>query len=237
MPRQGRFRIADIPQHLIVRGNDRRACFFEPDDYLRYLELLREASSKYRCEIHAYVLMTNHIHLLVTPRTPESISLMMQGVGRRYVRTINSKYRRTGTLFEGRYKSTVVSSVGYVLQCYRYIELNPVRAGIVTEPGAYSWSSHGHNALGFIDQLVTEQAVYVELGRTARTRREYYYDFLREHTSEDELTHIRRSTQTGWPMGNNRFKSEIETMLRRKVPCNTWGGIRLGAGRKTGKPD
>ena len=232
MPRQKRYRIPDIPQHLIARGNDRGACFFDSSDYRRYLALLNEASSKHRCEVHAYVLMTNHVHLLVTPRVCDGISLMMQAVGRRYVQQINALYDRTGTLFEGRYKATVVASEGYVLRCYRYIELNPVRAGMVVEPGAYRWSSYGHNVLGRGDRVVSEHEAYIGLGRAAGIRQATYRQLLGEALSEEELGQIRSATQLGWPMGNDRFKAEIEAMLRRRVPCNTWGGARCASSRK-----
>lgn len=232
MPRQKRYRIPDIPQHLTVRGNDRRACFFKPRDYRRYLELLQKAALKHRCEVHAYVLMTNHVHLLVTPRVPDGISLMMQAIGRRYVQQINTLYGRTGTLFEGRYKATVVSSDGYVLRCYRYIELNPVRAGMVAVPSAYPWSSYGHNALGFGDPVLTEQQSYVGLGRAAGTRQSAYRNLIREAPSDEELEKIRLSTRLGWPMGNDRFKEEIQEILRGRISCNSWGGARSGSGRK-----
>jgi len=232
MPRQKRYRIPGVPQHLISRGNDRRPCYFDSSDYRRYLALLHEASSRHHCEIHAYVLMTNHVHLLVTPRVPDGISLMMQATGRRYVQQINALYGRTGTLFEGRYKATVVSSESHVLRCYRYIELNPVRAGMVTEPGAYLWSSYGHNALGHYDRVLIEQGAYLELGRTAGNRQAAYRELICDAMSDEELAQIRHSTHLGWPMGNNRFKTEIELILRRPIPCNTWGGVRLGCGRK-----
>jgi putative transposase len=233
MPRQKRYRIPDIPQHLTARGNDRKPCFFSPPDYRRYLQLLQEASLKYHCEVHAYVLMTNHVHLLVTPRVPDGISLMMQAVGRRYVQQINALYGRTGTLFEGRYKATVVSSGNYVLQCYRYIELNPVRARMVADPSAYPWSSHGYNALGRGDPVLTGQQTYLRLGSSAISRRSAYIELVREGLSDDDLEQIRTSTRMGRPMGNSRFKVEIEKALRRRVPCNTWGGARISSGRKS----
>ncbi len=232
MPRQKRYRIPDIPQHVIARGNDRKACFFDPSDYRRYLELLYESAARHRCELHAYVLMTNHVHLLVTPRVPDGISWMMQAVGRRYVQQVNAVYGRTGTLWEGRYKATVVSSEDYVLRCYRYIELNPVRAGMVAEPKDYPWSSYGCNALGQGNRFVSGQEAYLGLGCTAGVRQAAYRELFGALMSDEELEQIRSSTRLGWPLGNDWFKAEIEAMLRRRVPCNTWGGARTSAGRK-----
>lgn len=237
MPRQRRFRIPHIPQHVIARGNDRNACFFVHADYRSYLKLILEASAEHGCGVHAYVLMTNHVHLLVTPQRPDSISRTMQAVGRRYVQQVNALYRRTGTLWEGRYKATVVSSEDYLLRCYRYIELNPVRAGMVAEPGDYPWSSYGHNALGREDRLVSGHETYLSLGRTARARQAAYRELFRESMSEEELEQMRCSTQKGWPLGNHRFKAKIEAMLQRRIPCNKWGGARSGSGRKSSSPD
>lgn len=146
MPRPPRPDLAGVPQHVIQRGNDRQACFFHEDDRLTYLTLLREAALRHGCDVHAYVLMTNHVHLLVTPVEKGAVSRMMQTLGRNYVTHVNARYRRTGTLWEGRYKSCLVDSEDYVLACYRYIELNPVRAGMVETPSEYQWSSHRCNA-------------------------------------------------------------------------------------------
>lgn len=146
MPRMKRLDLPGMAQHVIQRGNDRQACFFQETDYLRYLQDLHEAALHQACSIHAYVLMTNHVHLLVTPRTEGGVSRMMQALGRRYVRYVNDSSGRTGTLWEGRYKASLVDDERYVLACYRYIELNPVRAGMVAAPDEYRWSSHAANA-------------------------------------------------------------------------------------------
>ena len=237
MPRQRRYRIPCIPQHVIARGNDRKACFFEPADYRSYLKLLHEASAKHDCGVHAYVLMTNHVHLLVTPQAPDSVSRTLQAVGRRYVQQVNVLYRRTGTLWEGRFKATVVSREDYLLRCYRYIELNPVRAGMVAEPGDYPWSSYGHNALGGEDRLVSGHETYLSLRQTARARQAAYRELFRESMSEEELEQMRCSTQMGWPLVNDRFKAEIEAMYQRRIPRHKWGGARSGSGRKPSSPD
>ena len=164
MPRPPRPDLAKVPQHVIQRGNDRQACFFHEDDCLTYLTLLREAALRHGCAVHAYVLMTNHVHLLVTPAEQGAVSRMMQMLGRNYVTHVNARYRRTGTLWEGRYKSCLVDSEDYVLACYRYIELNPVRAGMVVKPSEYRWSSHRCNASGEPDPLVRPHAEYLALG-------------------------------------------------------------------------
>ncbi|MGO1068695.1 transposase [Lysobacter sp. CA199] len=164
MPRSPRFDLPSVPQHVVQRGHDRLPCFVEEDDYVRYLQELDEASRKYGCQVHAYVLMTNHVHLLMTPAEAGAISRMMQVLGRRYVRGFNERYRRRGTLWEGRYKSCLVDSDDYLLRCYRYIELNSVRARMVATPEQYRWSSYRSNALGSPDALVKQHDVYRALG-------------------------------------------------------------------------
>lgn len=148
MARQPRFDLPGVPQHIVQRGNDRQPRFADTAGYLRYRQELGEAARKHGCTLHAYVLMTNHVHLLATPAEPGGISRMMQAIGRRYVAAFNARYRRTDTLWEGRFKSALVDSERYVLACYRYIELNPVRAGMVAAPGDYRWSSYHANADG-----------------------------------------------------------------------------------------
>ncbi|WP_319936646.1 transposase [Novilysobacter selenitireducens] len=155
MPRLPRIDLPHIPQHVVQRGNDRRPCFFQPIDHVRYLDELRTAATRAGCAIHAYVLMTNHVHLLVTPGAGGQVGAMMQALGRRYVRYVNDRYGRTGTLWEGRYKACPVQSDAHLLRCYRYIELNPVRAAMVAKPGDHAWSSYAANALGTRDALVT----------------------------------------------------------------------------------
>ena len=164
MARLPRFSLTGVPQHVIQRGNNRQACFAADEDYRFYLDCLRDASQRYRCAIHAYVLMTNHVHLLVTPGETGAISRFMQHVGRRYVQHFNFLYQRSGTLWEGRYKSSLVDAENYLLTCYRYIEMNPVRAAMVREPVEYRWSSHRANALGHPDSVLTPHALYLPDG-------------------------------------------------------------------------
>ena len=164
MARLSRFVLPGQPQHLIQRGNNRQAVFFAEDDYQFYRETLRDACGNHDCHIHAYVMMTNHVHLLITPITETGISKVMQSLGRRYVQHVNFKYRRTGTLWEGRYRATLLDSERYLLSCQRYIELNPVRAGMVKHPGEYPWSSYRCNALGEPDELVSAHELLRRLG-------------------------------------------------------------------------
>ena len=176
MARLPRIDMLGIPQHLIQRGNNRGVCFFADEDYVFYLECLNKAAKKYDCSMHAYVLMTNHVHLLVTPETKGGLSVMMQSVGRSYVRYINGHYRRSGTLWEGRYKSSLIESERYLLTCYRYIELNPVRAGMVSFPGDYRWSSYHCHARGSVGGgMVTDHALFTCAGARARGARQGLY--------------------------------------------------------------
>ncbi|GAA5525253.1 hypothetical protein Maes01_01818 [Microbulbifer aestuariivivens] len=148
MARLPRIAPVGVPQHVIQRGNNRQVCFGCEDDFIAYAGWLRDYAEEYAVEVHAWVFMTNHVHLLVTPLEERAVSKMMQALGRMYVRYFNGAYQRSGTLWEGRYRSCLVQSEDYLLHCYRYIELNPVRAGMVKDPGKYCWSSYGANALG-----------------------------------------------------------------------------------------
>jgi putative transposase len=158
MPRKARFTLPGIPQHIIQRGNNREPCFYSEEDYRRYLDELQDVASKFDCRVHAYVLMTNNVHLLVTPRLEHGISQMMQALGRRYVYCINTTYKRTGTLWEGRYRSSLIDSDHYLFVCMRYIELKPVRASMIEHPGDYQWSSYPANAQGVPDPLIEVKA-------------------------------------------------------------------------------
>lgn len=163
MPRQPRLDLAGVAQHIVQRGNDRQPCFFRDVDYLRYRQDLVELGLRYGCAVHAYVFMTNHVHLLVTPERAGAIGRLMQTLGTRYVPYINDTYGRSGTLWEGRYKSCLIDTETYLLACYRYIELNPVRAAIVATPDEYPWSSFAANALGKPDALVRPHPVYLAI--------------------------------------------------------------------------
>ncbi len=199
-----------------------------PDDRRFYLTCLAAAASKHRCQVHAYVLMTNHVHLLVTSTTPMGLSRMMQSVGRRYVRWFNAVRGSSGTLWEGRFRSSLVDSERYLLQCHRYIELNPVRAGIVEDPADFPWSSFRHHALGAHDAIITDHPVYLDLGLTQRVRVDTYAAFVRAAVPQDLVNEIRQALNKGRALGGDDFLAEIERKLgRRARPCDA--GRPIGA--------
>ncbi len=216
MPRKPRFDLTDVPQHVIQRGNDRQPCFLRESDYRAYLDYLRGACEAHGCSVHAYVLMTNHVHLLVTQSRLRGLSRMMQSLGRRYVRRINDQYQRTGTLWEGRFKASLVSSDNYLLTCYRYIELNPVRAGMVSQPQDYRWSSYRHNAQGTADHLVVGHETYLSLGIDEETRCRRYRALFQSEIGPKALSEIRACANGDLVFGNERFKDEIERVLKRQ---------------------
>ena len=210
MARQARYTIPGIPQHVIQRGNNRKPCFFEENDYFRYWQYLKEAANTNDAIVHAYVFMTNHVHLLVTPQHEHSISFMMQDLGRKYVRYVNKTQNRTGTLWEGRYKSGLVDSEAYLYKCMRYIELNPVRACMVDHPAEYRWSSYACNALGKPDTLVQPHALYTELGEENEQRQSAYRELFCEHLEADQIADIRNSLNQQLVLGCDEFKDRIE---------------------------
>jgi putative transposase len=229
MARLSRLYLPGCAHHVIQRGNNREACFYDEADYKTYLSFLKEGAAKYQVAIHAFVLMTNHVHLLATPRDEQGLSRLMQSVGRRYVQYFNFTYGRTGTLWEGRYKSTLVDADNYLLTVYRYIELNPVRAGMVAHASEYPWSSYQYNALGKPIQLLTPHALYLLLGKTGQARQGGYRLLFRGRMAERELTAIRDATNKAWVLGNDRFKTQIEVKTgRRSVPLGR-GGDRKSA--------
>ena len=217
MPRKPRFYLPNIPIHVVQRGNNRTAIFFEEADYTSYLKWVKDALIKYNCQLHAYVLMTNHVHLLVTPSEKESVSRLMQYIGRWYVPYINNKYNRSGTLWEGRYKSNMIQAEAYLFACMRYIELNPVRASMVKKPLEYKWSSYHHNALEKTDELITEHALYRELSTDVAARKQTYRSLFQAHIPDIETNEIRNSWQSGTPLVNDQFKEQIEKQLKTKI--------------------
>lgn len=217
MPRKARMYLLGIPAHVVQRGNNRSACFFSDDDYLFYLECLRQGLRRYGVALHAYVLMTNHVHLLMTPEAEHSISRLMQHVGRLYVLYVNKHYRRSGTLFEGRHKASLVSADDYLLLCYRYIEMNPVAAGMTPRPDGYRWSSYHHHAWGKDDSLIQDHDLYLQLDRDAAVRQYVYRELFRHQIPEAQLHDIRECLAYNFPLGNSRFREEIEMALGRYV--------------------
>ena len=226
MARQPRFVISGQPQHVIQRGNNRDITFVSEEDYRFYLEKLHDASVKHHCHIHAYVLMTNHVHLLLTPHAENSISKVMQSLGRQYVQYFNHNFGRTGTLWEGRYKSTIIDTESYLLTCSRYIELNPVRAQMVKHPSEYPWSSYRYNAIGNDDPLITPHSLYLQLGKMPDERQKAYRQLFRTGLSEMLLAEIREATNKGWVLGNDRFKSKVEKLTARQASPKSRGGDR-----------
>lgn len=216
MARLPRYALPGLPQHVIQRGNNRSALFAEPADYFFFRACLATACQHHSCRIHAYVLMTNHVHLLVSPQTAGGIGQLMQSVGRRYVHYFNRRYGRTGTLWEGRYRATPVDTERYLLTCYRYIELNPVRAGLVKEPADYPWSSHRANAWGDRDPLVTAHERFEALGAEPGQRRTAYRALFKEQLDQTILRDIREATNKGWVMGDDRFGRELAALVRRR---------------------
>ncbi len=226
MPRSPRIYLADVPCHVIQRGNNRQPCFFADLDYVYYLDCLKEASRKYRCAVHAYVLMTNHVHLLMTPHQRNGVSRLMQSVGRRYVQYVNFSYQRTGTLWEGRHKASLIQSEAYLLTCYRYLELNPVRAGLVERPGDYPWSSYRAHAQGQVDPVIEDHSEYLALGDTSESRQQAYRELFRHQVPDADLHVIRATAQRGVPLGNDRFRESVERQLRRRISYRPRGRPR-----------
>lgn len=217
MPRRARLSIPGIPWHVIQRGNNRSICFHAEEDYQFYLHYLQEFAVKFGCAIHAYVLMTNHVHLLLTPQKSDSASLLMKHLGQRYVQYINRTYRRSGTLWEGRFRSCLTQSEDYVLACYRYIELNPVRAGMVDQPRDYRWTSYHTNALGKANQLVVPHEEYLRLGRDEKVRLEAYRALFKAHLDKEIIGQIRDATNGNFALGSERFQKQIEAALGRRA--------------------
>lgn len=232
MPRRARSYLPDLPYHVVQRGNNRRACFFEIEDYYLYRQLLRQVMPRYGVVLHAYVLMTNHIHLLLTGDSSTGISQVMKVVGSRFAQHINRKYQRTGTLWEGRHKASAVHAEQYLLTCYRYIELNPVRAGMVRRPEDYKWSSYAANARGDNDDIVTPHIEFLRLGKDPEIRGHRYRELFRDKLSDEELYAIRKTTHYCQPLGDDRFRHQMEEKLGRRL-----GQMKRGRPRREAEGD
>ena len=230
MPRRARLSLPGIPWHIIQRGNNRSVCFHAEADYQFYLHYLKEFADQFGCALHAYVLMTNHVHLLLTPARADSAGLLMKHLGQRYVQYINRTYQRSGTLWEGRFRSCLMQSEEYVLACYRYIELNPVRAGMVMRPQDYRWTSYHANGLGKANALLTPQDEYRRLGKTDGERREAYRLLFRAHVDEALVDEIRSATNGNFALGGKRFQSRIARALGRRVSRGLAGRPRKEEG-------
>jgi putative transposase len=229
MARLPRYDVPDLPQHVIQRGNNRAPMFRSPADYRVFREYLGSACTHHGCALHACVLMTNHVHLLATPSTAGAIGKAMQSVGRRYVAYFNAAYQRTGTLWEGRFRATVIDSEHYLFTCFRYIELNPVRAGMVREPWSYPWSSHLANAFGVSDALLSPHTQYTALGEGEAERLSAYRALFADPLDDVTLDTIRESTNRAWALGADDFCEQVAAMSGRR-------SIRQQRGRNTPDP-
>jgi len=231
MPRLPRLNLVGVPQHIIQRGNNKQVCFFAEKDYTVYLSKLKEYGEKYNVSIHSYILMTNHVHLLLTPEEEgDGVSRLMQSLGRYYVRYVNKAHGRTGTLWQGRFKSTLVDSERYFLTISRYIELNPVRANMVGHPAEYPWSSYQKNAVGKPISLLTPHKCYQSLGLSEQERQSAYRGLFDEIIPEHTLEEIRDALNKAWVLGDDRFKEQIEKQTGRRASPMKRGGDRKSKG-------
>ncbi len=212
------------------RGHNREPCFFREEDYLTYLHWLGEALKETSCSLHAYALMSNHVHLLLTPKRAAAVPKLIISLGRRYVQYINRQHRRTGTLWESRYKSSLIQAATYLLTGMRYIELNPVRAAMVDDPAHYRWTSYRANALGQTSLLLIPHPVYLALGADDHARRAAYRGLFRPPLDEATLGAIRLALNQSQPLGNGRFHAKIERMTGQRREARPRGRPRLARG-------
>jgi putative transposase len=212
MPSRPRYCPAGYPVHVIQRGNDRQLCFAEESDLAAYASWLQEYADQYNVQVHGWVFMTNHVHLLLTPQTDAGISKLMQTLGRLYVRYFNHRYQRSGTLFEGRYRSSLVQQEEYLLACQRYIELNPVRAGLVHDPGDYRWSSYRAHAFGVEPAIWSPHELYNALGQDSAARQANYRALFKEALEMEVTAKIRLCTDKGLVLGTERFRERVKLL-------------------------
>ncbi|HEY0923400.1 transposase [Rheinheimera pacifica] len=216
MARLPRVHLAGVPEHVVQRGNNRQVCFANDEDFAAYAHWLKEYADAFGVHIHAWVFMINHVHLLCTASDDSGISLMIQSLGRQYVRYFNQRYKRSGTLWEGRFKSCLVQEEHYVLAVYRYIEMNPVRAGMVSSPSSYAWSSYAINALGKQSALCQPHPCYLALADSEAERQQAYRDLFKAEVNEALLCDIRSAVKSGMALGNDRFKQEVADLTGRR---------------------
>ena len=236
MARRLRQILPGVAVHVIQRGVNRSACFRADPDYFVYLSNLRQLSTKHECLVHAYCLMTNHVHLLLTPRDAGSCTSLMRDLGQRYVPYFNSRYERTGTLWEGRFRSCIAESARYVLACYRYIELNPVRARMVSHPGNYPWSSHNVNSGARIDLSLSQHPEFVALASDPDARHAAYRQLIEDDIDQPLLEAIRESTNRGYPLASDDFKTNVIAPLHWEMaPRKPGPRSGLGPGPELGR--
>lgn len=221
--------------HVVHRGNNRHPCFFSEDDKRFYLFHLARTLPRAGCALHAYVLMDNHVHLLLTTQAAQGCARLMKSVAQLYAQYVNKTYRRSGYVWEGRFKSCLVQSEQYVLACYRYIEMNPVRAEVVARAGDYAWSSFRVNAHGEASSLITAHEEYQRLGRTAQERQATYRELFGTHADAADIEKIRRATSSGYVLGDVPFKNKVARALGRRVEARP-PGRRPATGEKNGGP-
>jgi putative transposase len=212
LPRHPRFCPGGIPVHVIQRGNNRQTLFTSDKDIAAYAHWLAEGAAKFELRVHGWIFMTNHVHLLLTPKHNDSVSRLMQSLGRRYVGYFNYAYARTGTLFEGRYRSSLVENDEYFLTCLRYIELNPVRAGMVSDPGDYQWSSYQVHGFGQRTKMWAAHANYLALGHHVKARQSAYRSLMNEVLDADVIAKIRHCVNTGLVLGTETFRNQVASM-------------------------
>jgi putative transposase len=229
MARLPRLTLAGYPHHVIQRGNNRQPIFASSADRQTLLDLLQDNAHKFDVAVHAYVLMDNHVHLLVSPQTADGLPQMMQAVGRRYVRYFNDTQHRSGTLWEGRYKSTLIQTERYLLACMAYIDLNPVRAGMVSHPRDFPWSSYAHYTGQRIDKLVTPPALYWDLGNTPFAREAAYFELVQSGISTVQQSALTDSALSGWALGDADFVADLQKKTERRV-------VKAIAGRPVSNP-
>lgn len=229
MARQPRLILPGVAVHIVQRGNNRGSCFMQDGDCLMYLANLRQLSVKFECHVHAYCLMTNHVHLLVTPNHAGGCTALMKELGQRYVQYFNGRHERTGTLWEGRFRSCIAQSAHYVLACYRYIELNPVRAGMVEHPSAYLWSSYAVNAGMRTDPLLTNHSEFIALSADVAARHRAYRKLVDDGIETSLLGAIRDATNGGYPLASESFKSNLTLPFGRKLDRGHAGRRKSGS--------
>ena len=227
MPRRPRIHLDGVPLHIVQRGHNREPCFFAEADYHTYLHWLGEALQKERCALHAYALMSNHVHLLLTPKCAESVPRLIIALGRRYVPYINTTYRRTGALWDSRYKSSLIQAETCLLACQRYIELNPVRAALVDDPAHYRWTSYRANALGQDNPRLTPHPIYLALGRDDKQRQAAYRALFRTPLDKAAIDDIRLALNQNQPLGNQRFYARIEKLTGERREAKPRGRPRV----------
>ncbi|WP_295803161.1 transposase [uncultured Microbulbifer sp.] len=230
MPRLPRLNLIDIPQHIVQVGHNNLPCFFDAEDYRFYLVSLKSSSEQYRVDVHAYVLLPNMVQIIATPRVPNGISSMMQSLGRRYVQYINHRYKRSGTLWAGRYKSSLIDTDAYLLTCYRYVELRPLYLGLADSLGDYPWSSFNHHASNSNSDVISDHRLYLELGDGPQARAEAYRKLFRYRFDRRLLEYIAETIKLGQVLGGDVFKEKIEQIANQRVRP-----LKRGRPRKSNK--